>query len=253
MTSRGNTAGTAGAAPRQSMTGQSLAEFLIVIPVMLLLTLGILQFALFFMAKSTLDQAAISGAREGIINNGSVCSIRAGVVKGLVPLYASANMNRDIAGYGASLVNAWTKTTLGAIGGLDSVSIDVLNPTQASFADFATNNNVLADGTPITAIPNARLLYRSTAPGGQSKQSIQDANILSIRVNYCSSVIVWPVRWITQLMKGSGSDAAFGTVCYAAGGIPIQSYASLLMQSPARQSVMYGTSSRGCANPFSGQ
>ncbi|MBS0192679.1 MAG: pilus assembly protein [Proteobacteria bacterium] len=235
---------------RQSMAGQSLAEFLIVIPVMLLLTLGVLQFALFFMAKSTLDQAAISGAREGIVNNGSVCSIRAGVVKGLVPLYQTGNMNRDIGGYGASLVNAWTKTTLGAIGSLDSVAIDVVNPTRASFKDFATNNNVLQDGTPITAIPNARLLYRSTAAGTQSQQSIQDANILSIRVNYCDPVIVPPVRWVTGLMTGSGSDAAFGTACYAAGGIPIQSYANLLMQSPALQSAVYGSAASGCKNPF---
>ncbi len=235
---------------RHAMAGQSLAEFIIVIPVLLLLTLGILQFALFFMAKTTLDQAAISGAREGIVANGSVCSIRAGVIKGLVPLYQSANMNRDIAGYTSSLVNAWTKTTLGAIGGLDNVAIDVLNPTANSFKDFATNNNVLVNGTPITAIPNARLLYRSTTPGAKSKQSIQDANILSIRVNYCDPVIVWPVRWVTQLMNGAGNDAGFGTACYRAGGIPIQSYANLLMQSPAIQTEMFGKTAKACANPF---
>ncbi|MBS0213709.1 MAG: pilus assembly protein [Proteobacteria bacterium] len=235
---------------RRGMAGQSLAEFLIVIPVMLLLTLGVLQFALFFMAKSTLDQAAITGAREGIVNNASVCSIRTGVIKGLVPLYQTGNMKRNLAGYGAALANAWTKTTLGAVGGLDNVAIDVINPTRASFRDFATNNNVLQDGTPITAIPNARLLYRSTNPGTQSRQSIQDANILSIRVNYCDPVIVPPVRWVTQLMTDSGNNAAFGTMCYAAGGIPIQSYANLLMQSPAVQSQVYGGAAAGCGNPF---
>lgn len=241
---------TTAAGPGRNMAGQSLAEFLIVIPVMLLLTLGILQFALFFMAKSTLDQAAISGAREGIVNHGNVCSIRAGVVKGLVSLYPAQDMNRNLGGYVASLANAWAKTSVGAIGGLDNVAVDVLNPSQASFKDFATKNNVLEDGTPITAIPNSRLLYRSTTPGSSSKQSVQDANILSIRVTYCDPVIVPPVRWVTQLMAGSGSNAGFGTVCYAAGGIPIQARASLLMQSPATKNDVYGAGASFCGNPF---
>lgn len=233
-------------AKRGHMRGQSLAEFVIVIPVVILLALGILQFALFFIAKSTLNQAAISGVREGIVHNGSRCSIRAGIVKGLAPLYQNAGMQRNLIGYTASLTRAWQRTTLGPSGGLNNVAVQVLNPTPASFQDFAsTPNNVLQDGNFITAIPNARLLYRNTNQGGRSKQSIQDANLLSIRVNYCYPVIVPPVRWLTQTMRG---NTLFDSACYRAGGVPIQSDATMLMQSAA-QAILINQAANACGPP----
>jgi hypothetical protein len=236
-------------APRARMRGQSLAEFIIVIPVLILLTLGILQFALFFMAKSTLNQATISGVRDGIVKGGDMCHIRVGIVEGLVPLYQPAGMSRNLGGYLGALANAWTKTMLTAPGDLNNIQIDVLNPTEASFKDFAsTKDNVLVDGKTITAIPNARLLYRNTDPGGASGQSIQDANLLSIRVHYCYPVIVWPVKWITEHLNGPTLAA---TACYTNGGIDIQSTATMLMQSPTTDGILDKVSAAVCGgDPF---
>lgn len=233
--------------PRRLATGQSLAEFIIVIPVLILLTLGILQFSLFFIAKSTLDQAAISGVRDGIVNGGDPCSMRAGIVKGMTPLYQPAGMSRDAVGYVEALVNAWKLTTPFGGDGLNAIKIDVLNPTDNSFKDFKTD--VLQDGKTIKAIPNARLLYRNTKQGRTSGQSIQDANLLSIRVNYCYPVIVWPVRWVTKLLPGAD---AFGSACYTAGGIPIQATATMLMQSPATDTWVDKGLGAFCSDPFAG-
>jgi len=53
--------------------------------------------------------------------------------------------------------------------------------------DFGT---AALDGTSGTQIPNDTLSYRTTTAGGSSKISIQDANILHIRVTYCYRLIV---------------------------------------------------------------
>lgn len=247
MTSRRGRGGASALASRRRMAGQSMAEFIIVIPVLLLLTLGILQFALFFMAKSTLDQAAISGVRAGTVENGNLCYVRAGIVKGLVPLYQLKGLpQQNIIGYAGDLAYAWGETTGATAGGLNQISIEVLNPPLQAFADFANLNNVFQDGRLFSAIPNARLLYRSTAPGLTSSETVQDANLLSIRVHYCFPVIVPIVRWVTELMTGNTS---FDTACYEAGGVSIQADATMLMQSPIQPLELYGPSQL-CTDPF---
>ena len=227
----------------RGMRGQSMVEFAIVIPVLLLLALGILQLSLFFIAKATLNQAAFSGARDGAVNNASLCAIRLGVVKGIAPLYQTSSTPQNVTGYASALANAWAATMLGQLGGINNVSIDMLNPSSASFSDFQQAMTV--NGDSVQGIPNSRLLYRDTTPGGSSNQSIQDANLLKIRVHYCYKVIVPPVSWVTKNMTGS---SAFDLTCYADGGVPIQSDATVLMQSPAVQSSTL--ESLGVCNPF---
>lgn len=216
-------------------------EFVIIIPILLLLCLGILQFSLFFIAKSTLNQATFSGARQGAVNNASLCSIRRGIVKGLVPLYQTSGTAQDIGGYLESLKNAWLKIMGATPGAVNSVSIDILNPGTASFSDFKQT----IDGE--AAIPNSRLLYRNTSAGSNSKQNIQDANLLKIRVHYCYKVIVPPVRLITKAIATTDS-VAFNNTCYGDGGVPLQSDATILMQSAAKKSSIVET--LGLCAPF---
>lgn len=65
--------------------------------------------------------------------------------------------------------------------------LDVLNPTRAAFTDFA---RMRLDGKGGRELPNGTLNYRSTTPGGASRISIQDANLLHLRVTYCFRLIV---------------------------------------------------------------
>jgi hypothetical protein len=216
---------------RSAVRGQSITEFVIVIPVLLLMVLGTLQLALIYMAKSTLNQAAMSGARQGAVNHASLCSMRRGVVKGLTPLYLNTSDSDSTLGYYETRARAWGKTMLGVLGGLDNVKITVLNPSSKSFTDFAVAN---PDDGGKKEIPNSRLMYRSTTLGSQSGQTIQDANLLKIRVQYCYRMIVPYVSTVlATLHKG---DSGFTHSCYVAGGAALSSYATVLMQSPARKS-----------------
>ena len=213
---------------RRTTRGQSITEFVIIIPILLLLILGTLQFALIYMAKATLNQAAMTGARQGAVSNASLCAIRRGVVKGLTPLYQGTGNNASVLGYTEARTRAWIATMEGTFGGPGNVSIDLLNPSSKSFSDFQQSVAGKQE------IPNSRLLYRNTTVGSSSGQTIQDANLLKIRVHYCYKLIVPTVSTLLKSLHGSG--LSFDSLCYANGGTPLQSDATVLMQSPARKS-----------------
>jgi Flp pilus assembly protein TadG len=52
---------------RRAQRGQELIEYAVVMPLLMLLLLGILQFALVFLSYNTLADAARQGARYGVI------------------------------------------------------------------------------------------------------------------------------------------------------------------------------------------
>ncbi|MDA8092756.1 MAG: pilus assembly protein [Betaproteobacteria bacterium] len=233
--------------------GQAMAEYLIVLPSLLLLVLGAIQFALVFMAKSTLDLAAFDGARNGTLNNASTTSIREGVARGLAPLYQSG-----MPVSGPSLAGVATAEADALLAVEDPVKVDIeqLNPSPAAFQDFATTMSFADDSGNLQttkAIPNSGLLYQPTTPGAQSNESIQDANLLKIRVHYCYPLIVPFVNttiriimsvagapstssWALSHATYIGSDTGtWDQACYASGGMPLAADGTALMQSPAIQ------------------
>lgn len=158
--------------------GQSATEFLIILPALVFLVFGIIQFALLYQTRSTLNHATLLAARAGAMHNGSTADMRAALARGLTPLFAS---EASASGYAKALVKAQVESSAGY------AAIDILNPTQAALSDFG---RARLDGTGGSELPNDTLNYRTTAQGSGSKVSIQDANILHIRVTYCSRLIV---------------------------------------------------------------
>lgn len=161
--------------------GQSMAEFLVIAPLLLFFCFGTVQFVLLYQAKSTLDVAVLEAAREGAVNNGSMTSMRAGLARGLAPLYA-----RQV---GAEAVQAAQyKAKLDVA---NSSRITVVNPTTAMVQDFAQSRYYPEQGMSYTEIPNDTLIYRdSSSLGPRSQVNIQDANLLKIRVHYCYDMYV---------------------------------------------------------------
>ena len=51
---------------------QAMVEFIIIVPVMLTLVMGIIQFALIYKAKITLNYATFQTVRAGSLNNASL-------------------------------------------------------------------------------------------------------------------------------------------------------------------------------------
>jgi hypothetical protein len=169
------------------MGGQSMVEFLILLPSLLLIVFGIIQFALIFQANSTLRHAAFVGARQGALSNGKMESIKDGVASGMTPLFM--RVNSSVPGI-TDLARARMISTI-EIFNPHTTFIEILSPTSDAFEEHNTfHNNVFA-------IPNDNLMYRPTAIKGGV--SVQDANLLKIRVSYCFKLVV---PFVNKLIYG---------------------------------------------------
>lgn len=160
--------------------GQSIVEFLIIFPLLVMLVFGIIQFSLMYQARATLNHATMLAARAGAIHNGDRDKMRAALAAGLAPLFAT---EPNMTAYGKALVAAKLETSSAS----NMVELTLLNPTKATLADFGRNR---LDGTGGRELPNDTLNYRSVVPGASSKISVQDANLLHLRVSYCFRLVV---------------------------------------------------------------
>lgn len=155
------------ARPLSRIEGQSAAEFIIVAPTLLMLILGAIQFGLIYQAKATLNHAAFQVVRTGALNGGSQDAMKKELIIWLTPLFTY-----DSSPSGVQNAAAVAKSEV------EYCRIIRVSPPDSVFADF---------GTPL---PNDALMYRSTTPGGTSNMSVQDANLLKIKVVYCYKLIV---------------------------------------------------------------
>ena len=147
-----------------------MVEYLIILPVLLLLVLGMIQFALIYQAKSTLNYATFMGARQGALKNANMFSVMDGVAGGMTPLF----MRTTDAAAIQDLAKARIIAAIEIFNPL-TAKVEILSPTQEAFDEF------MVDGE----IPNDNLMYRSSDAGKESGMSIQDANLLKVRVTYC--------------------------------------------------------------------
>ena len=165
------------------MSGQSMVEFLIVLPSLLLMVFGILQFSLIYQARSALNHAAFVGARQGALSGGNIKSIQDGVASGLTPLFMRMSVSEDPAM--PHIVRARLISTI-EIFNPNTAKVEILNPTAEAFNALNVNG----------VIPNDNLMYRTGSGGGVS---IQDANLLKIKVTYCFKLVV---PFVNQLIYG---------------------------------------------------
>lgn len=173
---------------RQGMAGQSMVEFLILLPSLLLIVFGIIQFALIFQANSILRHAAFIGARQGALTNGKMESIKDGVASGMTPLFMRVSSSPSGPGI-TDLARARMISTI-EIFNPHTASIEILSPTPEAFTEHANHANR-------DAIPNDNLMYRPTTLRGGV--SVQDANLLKIRVSYCFKLVV---PFVNKLIYG---------------------------------------------------
>lgn len=189
--------------------GQAMTEYVIVFPVMIVLIFGTLQFALLWQAKTQLNYAAFESARSGSMNNAKRWALNAGLVRGLAPIHTHGN-SRQWLRWARSKV--WDEFEAGMI------EIQIINPNEEAFSRHGYWEDT--DDGPELTIPNDHLMYRDATPLGTPKQSIQDANLLKIRVLYCAEMHVPFVnRMINSLLRlgatgvaATPSDSPSGTV-----------------------------------------
>lgn len=260
-----------------SQAGQSMVEFLVILPTMLLLIFGTIQFALIYHAKITLNYAAFEAARAGSLNCdkkykdynnkctsevGQFDAVKEGFARGLAPLYSYFEPDKTkraaMTDPASGLIDAYQQGRAKIFAEFDTESekknfirIERLNPTDKAFSDFA----------PDQVIPNNNLMYRSSGKGSSSKIPIQDANLLHLRITYWYPLYV-PL--VNRLMfnkficcKGIEDSFFFGwqsesvssckwashPVCQGNDPrIPLTATAVMRMQAPLENSSEYYTS-----------
>jgi len=191
-----------------------MTEFLVILPVMLLLILGAIQFVLIYQVKITLNYATFEGARAGSLENASRKSVDNGLTRGLAPLFARFSTTREFAG-GNDYAELAEKVIDARQFARDEITnghikIELLNPTVRMFQAF---NN---------AIPNDHLSFREEENG----INLQEANLLKIRVTYCMNLIVPMVNNLISTVAGGNCQRL---------RFPVVSTSIIRMQSPAER------------------
>lgn len=136
-----------GGSPVQSRArnrGAGGVEFLVALPVMLMLGLLIWQWGLVMQARAVIDYAAREAARSGALGHALPEAIERGMTSGLAPLWVS---NSDLAGPASAFPASVVRFSVAAREGW--LSWRQLSPTRASFADWGTPS---AAGTPSDAL-----------------------------------------------------------------------------------------------------
>lgn len=159
---------------RKRQGGQAIAEYVYVVPIMLLLIFGAMQFGFIYQAKSTLNYAIFAATRQGALKNGAMTSIQEALSGGLAPLFTH---DQDLAALKAAYAFADTELRDPKL-----TNIRIVNPTTAALGAYQSQS---VSGT---EIPNDNLMYRGT--GASGGMSIQDANLLKVRVTYCYRMVV---------------------------------------------------------------
>ena len=157
---------------RKRALGQATIEYLYVIPILLILLLGSLQFVFIYEAKLALNNATFVATRAGALQNGSMASIQDALYSGLAPLFAHG---MDLQALKDARTAAKTELSNNQL-----TLVSIVNPTPGALAGFAN-----AAGE----IPNDNLMYRDPADQ-QDGMNVQDANILKVRVTYCVRLVV---------------------------------------------------------------
>ncbi|MCW4454364.1 pilus assembly protein [Flavobacterium sp. MXW15] len=210
--------------PRRYQRGQSLVEFCIVVPAFLFLILVTLQFILIYRAKSTLDYATFQAARKGALAGADKGKMKTALANGMVPLFATSP---DAGGVATALVKAQADVRLFA-------NLDVISPTPQAWTEHRERQH---DGR--YALPNDSLAFRRNTVGS-SNLSVQDANILKIKVTYHYPLIVpfadRVIVGLSKLVTGGESYAPPSMLVEEPVSghrrLPIESYAVVRMQSP---------------------
>ncbi len=195
----------------------ALVETLLAAPIVLLLGLGALQWALLLHARTAIEYALFEAARAGSVAQARPDAIEAGLARGLLPFWQGAGIPRA---HAAALPVAQARLGQGLASGW--IAWRQIAPTLESFADWAEPARD-AFGRPIPGtpeIPNDNLQWswlrmsaggvagmRGREPiGAQSEQTLNDANVLKLELRYGVPMAVPLVgniaTWLMRIVDG---------------------------------------------------
>jgi len=213
---------------RGRQRGAAIIELAVVGPMLTMMGLGAMQYSQLFFAKNQLDHAAFLAARAGSVGNAKMDAIKQAYAEGLVPMYGGGQSTTEIAD---SLGRALTD-----IAKPDHVQIEMMNPTKEAFVDFNdTRLQTLLDTKGKRVISNRSLGFKPNTLGATSGETIQDANLIKLRITHgvepkvplVASIYKVYLKWMD-----THTDAAQSRMIEA-GLVPVVTHVTLQMQSDA--------------------
>jgi hypothetical protein len=245
---------------RTFQSGASMTEFIIAMPVFVLLIFVIAELALMYQAKSIVDMAALAAARTGAINGADASSMENAAAIALTPLYTHGTGKLDPSiGSGKSMLDSKMPAVYGhewsdMLGYSPDfgkvVRIKILSPTRAIAKRFA----VKRAGNEV--VPNDNLMYRQTTE--YSNVNIQDVNLLKIKLTYLYETKMPLTQYffapfvdanltrtlftsdIPHGQRAPSPTLKVGGLEIGDGRVPLVSYATVRMQSDAKVSNLPG-------------
>jgi len=194
---------------RRPIAGSAAIEWLIAAPLVLLLGLGALQWALLFHGRQALDYALQQAARAGAVGGASAASIERGLAQGLLPYFGGGSAGHPVS---LSLPDAIVRVRAGQPAGW--LQWRQLSPTRASFDDWGEPARD-AYGDPVAGaieIPNDNLRHRPRVAGALSGQTLADANLLKLELRYGAPLSVPLVGalavWWMEILDGCRASEA---------------------------------------------
>lgn len=234
-----------------------MVETLVILFVTLLLLLGTIQFGLIYNAKTILNYATFEAARAGALNHADRQAIEFALARELAALYTSIEKPPPGQGIWDKTKSAYKdvqtlkKARNRVLGEMkDFVCIERINPTDAAFSAYGIEGE-LGTHKDQRLIPNDHLLYRSAAVKGGAGVSIQDANLLKLRITYCYAMAVPMVSKVIKQLYGlvqsspakvSLTTGSFRKACLAHDRMPIVAQATIRMQTQARKDDSFDVS-----------
>jgi len=222
---------------RKQNTGQSMVEFIIVTPVVLLLLFGALQFAFLYHAKTLLNYATFEAARTGAVSNARMSEMENAFARSMAAIHTHNPTSDDVM---CAREVIYKEIESGF------VHIDVINPDPDSNIFMELDDGSVSGDL---VIPNNNLMYRSDV--STTGLTIQDANLLKIRVSYCYPLYVPYIDRVLGIMltnvespscpgcTGSfTSTGSFERACLENYRFPLHAQAIVRMQSPAMLSAV---------------
>lgn len=223
--------------------GASLVEFILAVPVLLLIVLGTIQAALAFHAKNNLNYAVFQAARAGSVRHAVPEAMFDALARALVPYFGGGATTVELAQRLAAV-----KADLSQ----GSARLEILSPTSRSFDDYHSPELARRFGGGRRVIPNVNILNLQCPrdrPGcpfdpasNASGQTLQDANLLALRVTYgipASKQVPLAGRLYTSSLKllGIGRGDAFVDSLLEQGRIPVFARATVRMSSEPFESA----------------
>lgn len=197
--------------------GTAMVETLLAAPLVMLLGLGALQWALLMHARTAVEYGLLEATRAGSVAQARPAAIEAGLARGLMPYWFGVDVARPwAAAVGAS--NAQLRQGLAA----GWIVLRQHSPTQESFADWGepARDAMGAAVSGVIEIPNDSLQWsalrqpasgaagmRGSEPiGTASQQTLNDANLLKLELRYGVPMTVPLVGrlavWLMRIVDG---------------------------------------------------